>query len=413
MKSTRILFSALSITLAARDVLARRGPDDAQAPAKGLRPRRRARASAAQPVRGQDPPAEAATISSTQGNVNDDDFDSDEDVSDISDEILRQRMEQRLKQRRGGNARRGAGAGFSPERFTAPAGRGAGRNGGVNFGNAANDVGATTLGGGASSKITPGKGNGFRLEARPARGYGPDIITNFDFPDADIVEIAKTLGRLTQLNFILDKDVKGRISIVSNGSQITVGDAWESVSHRPRRQRLLAHPVGAYIRIARQRDAKDKQIKTYSGDFSPDNDLYITRVLPLKYISADEVSRVFRNFMPPNTRIISYDQTNTLIITDTAANIKKIVDMVQLLDVEGYDEGLEVIQIKYARGVAQDIAKLHRPAAARQPGHRPRHARAACRASRTSAARAAASPRARRKKAASSRTSSPTTARTR
>ncbi|MBI3542316.1 MAG: type II secretion system secretin GspD [Deltaproteobacteria bacterium] len=278
----------------------------------------------------------------------DPDFGDDEDVSDISDEILRQRMEERLRKKAGSGAAP-AGSGFG-----SGGARPSNRNNGVDFGNTANDLGANSLAGGANSKITPGKGNGC-LKLDPYTGYGPDIITNFDFPDADIVEIAKTLGRLTCLNFILDKDVKGRISVVSN-AQITVGDAWKAFLTALDVNGFSLIPSGAYIRIARQRDAKDKQIKTYSGDFSPDNDLYITRVLPLKYISAEEVSRVFRNFMPPNTRIISYEQTNTLIITDTGANIKKIVDMVQLLDIEGYDEGLEVIQIKYA--AAQDISKL-------------------------------------------------------
>ncbi len=276
----------------------------------------------------------------------DPDFDEPDDVSDISDEILRQRMEERLRAR---GAKPSGGAPSNGRN------KSAGGNSGIDFNNAANDVGATSTGGGANSKITPnGKGPAC-LKLDPYSGYGPDVITNFDFPDADIVEIAKTLGRLTCLNFILDKDVKGRISVVSNSS-ITVGDAWKAFLTALDVNGFSLIPSGAYIRIARQRDAKDKQIKTYSGDYSPDNDLYITRVLPLKYISADEVSRVFRNFMPPNTRIISYDQTNTLIITDTGSNIKKIVDMVQLLDVEGYDEGLEVISIKFAS--AQDIAKL-------------------------------------------------------
>lgn len=281
--------------------------------------------------------------------LNDEDEFDDAGVDDISDEILRQRMEQRLRDR--------ANSGGSPAFGGGGAGAGRGRPGGgngIDFGQAGNDVGANFQGG-ANSRINQSQKTAACLKLDPYTGYGPELITNFDFPDADIVEIAKTLGRLTCLNFILDKDVKGRISVVSN-APITVGDAWKAFLTALDVNGFSLIPSGAYIRVARQRDAKDKQIKTYSGPTSPDNDLYITRVLPLKYISAEEVSRVFRNFMPPNTRIISYDQTNTLIITDTGSNIKKLVDMISLLDVEGFDEGLEVIRIKYAS--AQEIAKL-------------------------------------------------------
>ncbi|MBI2606253.1 MAG: type II secretion system secretin GspD [Deltaproteobacteria bacterium] len=277
-----------------------------------------------------------------------DEDEEDEDIEDISDEILRQRMEQRLRER----------SQFAkPAQTPAPLSGGSqsGGAGGVDMGSAGTSVGATSLAGGANTKITPGGKGPNCLRLDPDTGYGPDIVTNFDFPDADIVEIAKTLGRLTCVNFMFDKDVRGKISIVSN-SPITVGDAWKAFLTSMDVNGFSLIPSGKYYRIARQRDAKDKQIKTYSGEASPDNDMYITRVIPLKYISAEEVSRVFRNFMPPNTRIISYDQTNTIIITDTGSNIKKVTDMLDVLDVETYDEKLDVIRIKYAS--AQDISKL-------------------------------------------------------
>ena len=304
------------------------------------------------------PPNPFATGKPPGGAPSDDLFEEDdfedfeeEEVDDISDEILRQRMEQRLRER-----------GTTPppssnSPATTPSSRGGDRSdrgNGADFGATSRDMGNTSIGESANSKITAGSQAGC-LKLDPFTGYGPEIVTNFDFPDADIVEIAKTLGRLTCLNFILEKDVKGRISIVSNQS-ITVGDAWKAFLTALDVNGFTIIPSGKYLRIARQRDAKDKQIKTYTGDFTPDTDVYITRVLPLKYINAEETARVFRNFMPPNTRIIAYDQTNTLIITDTGSNIKKIVDMVQLLDIEGFDEGLEVIRIKYAS--AQELAKL-------------------------------------------------------
>ncbi len=273
----------------------------------------------------------------TEGFFDDEEeFEEDEEeFEDLSDDVLRQRMEQRIKER-GGTTNSAA------------------KGSRVDFGSASAAVGATTTQS-PSAKITSGAKNPACLKLDIDTGYGPDIITNFDFPDADIVEIAKTLGKLTCLNFILDKDVKGRISIVSN-APITVGDAWRAFLTALDVNGFSLIPSGEYLRIARQRDAKDKQIKTYAGEYTPDHDMYITRVVPLKHISAEEVSRVFRNFMPPNTRIVHHEQTNTIIITDTGSNIKKLVDMIRLLDVEGFDESLEVIRIKHAS--AQEISRL-------------------------------------------------------
>ncbi len=292
-------------------------------------------------------PFSPKAVAPTADEEDEEDIEEDEELDELSEEILKSRMESRLRER----SQQGGGAAPTPEARvdSRPTSRGS-----VNFRNASDGIGATSLSGGANAKIDVGNKAGC-LKLDPHTGYGPDIVTNFDFPDADIVEIAKTLGRLTCLNFIYDKDVKGRISVVSN-APITIGEAWKAFLTALEMSNYSIVPSGAYLRITRKREAREKQIKTYSGSFSPDTDTLITRVLPLKYISAEEAARVFRNFMSPDTRIVNYDQTNTLIITDTGANVKKLVDIIRLLDVEGYDESLEVIRVKNAS--AQEIAKL-------------------------------------------------------
>lgn len=184
---------------------------------------------------------------------------------------------------------------------------------------------------------------------------GADLITDFNFPDADIMDIAKTLGKLTGKNFILDKDVKGRITVISN-SPITVSEAWKVFLTALDMNGFALIPSGKYLRIARQRDAREKQLKTYTGNYSPDTDALITRVFPLKYIAAEDIARTFRSFMPANSRVIPYAQTNTLIVTDTGSNIAKLSQMLDLLDVEGYDAGIEVVPVRYAS--AEGLSKL-------------------------------------------------------
>jgi general secretion pathway protein D len=184
---------------------------------------------------------------------------------------------------------------------------------------------------------------------------GKEVITDFNFPDADIMDIAKTLGKLTGKNFILDNNVKGRVTIISN-SPITVADAWRAFLTALDINQFALIPSGKHLRIARQRDARDKQVSTYVGENSPATDALITRIFALKFISAEEVARVFRSFTSGNSRIIPYEQTNSVIVTDTGANISKLAKMLDFLDVEGFDAGIEVIQVKYASAV--EISRL-------------------------------------------------------
>ena len=274
----------------------------------------------------------------------------EEDYESMSDEELRQKLEERLREKSAGNDFNNTDAGGFKKAPPAQNNNSIG-----NFSSNPKMPNLNINSGLASSEaFQANKGPGC-LKLDPDTGYGPDIITNFDFPDADVVEIAKTLGKLTCLNFILDKDVRGRISIVSN-SAISVGDAWKAFLSALDTNQLTLVPSGRYLRIVRQNIARDKNLKIYSGAYAPETDGMITRVLPLKYINSEDVRKVFMQILSPTTRMLAYEQTNTLIITDTASTIKKIVDIIALLDVEGYDESLHVMKIRHAS--AEEIAKL-------------------------------------------------------
>jgi general secretion pathway protein D len=182
-----------------------------------------------------------------------------------------------------------------------------------------------------------------------------EMITDFNFPDADVLDIAKTLGRLTGKNFLLDKDVKGRVSIISN-SPISVSDAWRAFLTTLDMNGLALVPTGKYLRIMRQNDAKGKNVRLYSNTKAPNTDALVTKIFKIKFISAKELENVIRTYANMGARIYGFEQTNTLIITDTGSNIDKIAKMISFLDVEGFDAGIEVIAIKHAS--AAELSKL-------------------------------------------------------
>ena len=61
----------------------------------------------------------------------------------------------------------------------------------------------------------------------PETGFGPEIVEKFEFNDVSLIELTKHMQKLTGINLILDKELKGKISI-SASTAITVGDAWKA-----------------------------------------------------------------------------------------------------------------------------------------------------------------------------------------
>lgn len=193
------------------------------------------------------------------------------------------------------------------------------------------------------------------VNLNPETAFGPEIVESFDFPDTDIMEMTKHMQRLTGINLILDKDVKGKVSIIAP-TPITVGDAWKAYLTALNMAGYTLVKSGAFYKVINARDIRYTPTKIYTGNYTPDTENYVMRVIALKNVSAAEIARNFRPFMSRYGRIIDIKQTNTVIMADTGTNINRLVKMVKFLDVPGYEETLQIVRVKNSS--AQEIAKL-------------------------------------------------------
>ena len=81
---------------------------------------------------------------------------------------------------------------------------------------------------------------------------------------------------------------------------------------------------------------------------------YVTHIVQLKYIKPSEMLPVITPFAKLNS-IIPLDPNGILVIRDYAENVKRMLEMIQQIDVSVPAEYIsEVIPIKYA--MAEDIA---------------------------------------------------------
>jgi general secretion pathway protein D len=193
------------------------------------------------------------------------------------------------------------------------------------------------------------------VNLNPETAFGPEIVESFDFPDTDIMEITRHMQKLTGINLILDKDVKGKVSIIAP-TPITVGDAWKAYLTALNMAGYTLVKSGAFYKVINARDIRYTPTKIYTGNYTPDTENYVMRVIALKNVSAGEIARNFRPFMSRYGRIIDIKQTNTVIMADTGSNINRLVKMVKFLDVPGHEETLQIVKV--VNSSAQEIAKL-------------------------------------------------------
>ncbi|HLW56605.1 MAG TPA: type II secretion system secretin GspD [Bacteriovoracaceae bacterium] len=212
-----------------------------------------------------------------------------------------------------------------------------------------------TFGNRPSSKLAAQPKNQKYVNLNPETAFGPEIVESFDFPDTDIMEITRHMQKLTGINLILDKDVKGKVSIIAP-TPITVGDAWKAYLAALNMAGYSLVKSGAFYKVINAREIRYTPTKIYTGNYTPDTENYVMRVISLKHVSAAEIARNFRPFMSRYGRIIDIKQTNTIIIADTGSNINRLAKMVKFLDVPGHEDSLQIVRVKNSS--AQEIAKL-------------------------------------------------------
>lgn len=183
----------------------------------------------------------------------------------------------------------------------------------------------------------------------------PEMIESFDFPNADITEVAKAISELTGKNFIIDPGVRGKITIIAP-SKITVAEAFKAFLSALAINGYAVVPSGKFWKIRSARNAQRDGIETYSGRYYPNYDQMITRIIHLKHVSAEAINRELRILISKDGEMSVYAPTNSLIISDYGSNIDRIMKIVAELDVPGFNDQLEVIPVKYAK--AKDIADL-------------------------------------------------------
>lgn len=77
---------------------------------------------------------------------------------------------------------------------------------------------------------------------------------------------------------------------------------------------------------------------------------FVTKVMKLKHVVPSEVQQIIQGFAKTPNGILAIDSTQTLVLRDYPANVKRMTEVIEQIDVEvENDYQLEVIPIKYGK----------------------------------------------------------------
>jgi general secretion pathway protein D len=173
-----------------------------------------------------------------------------------------------------------------------------------------------------------------------------------DFKDVELTDLIQTISELTGENFLYDETVRGKVTIISPES-MTLDEAYQLFNTVLNVKGYTVVPSGGINKIVPLKNAKESNLPTRAGA----REQVITRVFRLKHLDAAIVApTVLIPLVPSTANVAAYAPSNSLIITDTGANIERLAKIIRELDQPDSEGEIEIVTLENSK--AEDIAKI-------------------------------------------------------
>jgi len=193
--------------------------------------------------------------------------------------------------------------------------------------------------------------------APAAQAPGRQVVFNFD--NADIEIVLQATSELLVFNYVLAPEARGKKVTVQTTGRIAVDDIFQVLLTILDVNGLAAVKSGSVYRIIAKQGAPQTPTRTIVGtqvDPALPGDEVLTLIVPLKFVSAMDVVGLLRPFVPQQGALTAHRDTNLLVVTDVAANVRRLLDIVKLVDVDVALNELQIIQLKHAD--AQEVGQI-------------------------------------------------------
>lgn len=172
-----------------------------------------------------------------------------------------------------------------------------------------------------------------------AVGYAQSFTLNLK--DADIQTLISTVSEVTGKNFIVDPRVKGKVTVIS-ARPLRDDEIYQVFLSVLRVHGFVAVPSGSVIKIVPEASGRSAGATVTGG-----SDELVTRVIRVSNVPAAKLVPALRPLMPATAHLAADNDSNTLVISDTAGNVERLLRVVQRMDVASNAQ-MQVVRLQHA-----------------------------------------------------------------
>jgi general secretion pathway protein D len=162
-----------------------------------------------------------------------------------------------------------------------------------------------------------------------------EMKLRLNFQDAPLQTVLEYLSENAGLTVVSDEPlIDGRMTVISR-QPIPLSDAISLINSMLKERGLTSILNGKVLKVVTLESAKQESVPVFSGRdpeaVVPGDDI-VTYVIPVSYVRADALRENLEGLIPEYASLEANEDGNALIVTDTLANIHRLMKIVTALD---------------------------------------------------------------------------------
>jgi general secretion pathway protein D len=170
-------------------------------------------------------------------------------------------------------------------------------------------------------------------EKKPENAAETNVTLNLE--NADLYQVLRIIGSELRINYVVDPSVKGTVTINTSGS-VSRANLFSVLESILQVNGAAIVQADGYYRIVPTAEAKLAALPVEYGKApaaapSP-GDTLVLQVLPMRFVTATEMSKVLAPFISPAGQIVINERGSVLLVVETPAKLKQIEGIVDIFD---------------------------------------------------------------------------------
>jgi general secretion pathway protein D len=184
-----------------------------------------------------------------------------------------------------------------------------------------------------------------------------------NFRNAPLEMVLHYLSDAAGFIIVMDTRVNGNVSVISS-QPMTKDEAVDLLNSVLNKNGYAAIRDGRTLTIVDKNDAKTRDIPVKSGnnpDLIPKNAEIVTQIIPIRFVEARQLVSDLTSFVSPQATVVANEAGNSIVITDTQANIRHLTEIIKAIDSSAEAETeIRVFRLKFASptDVASELASV-------------------------------------------------------